>query len=191
MRVLLDHPDSFKEGVRILMLTQRGKDGGAAKPDRAPKTKKVITQSIEEFNIKLAELEEMRSDEERIYSTIDERDMDKGIRIFKERQLDADYYDIESHHSFYVDIWNRWISALQSPQARRGTLFLIDIDKDEDNSNVDFDTEMQKLIEIPNTECVYVYKTKNGFHLITTPFNPALTNLKVQKNAMMLWAYSK
>ncbi len=178
----IEHPKQFKQGVRILMLTLRSKESGKVNmTDRFGK--KVVTTGEEEFDKALERLSKARISPERIYSTIEERDINKGIRLFKERQLDADYYDLESRISFYKDIWNRWISCLQSPKSRINTLFLVDIDK-EDNED-----EIRKEIKDKKLDIVHEYKTKNGRHLILNPFNPNLVSFEVHKNYMMLWEY--
>ena len=178
----IKHPKEFKQGVRILMLTLRSKDGGKSNnPDRV--SLKMISRCEEDFDKCLEKLSLQRKEQERIYSTIDERDMDKAIRIFKERQLDADYYDTENRISFYTDIWNRWIGSLQSPKARINTLFLVDIDEED---NEEFIREEIKENEL---KIIHEYKTKKGRHLILYPFNPNLVSFKVNKNFMMLWEF--
>lgn len=184
---IIYHPDTFADGVRILMLTTRSKEGGRTNnPDRQLTNKKYVTRSTEEYYEKLDQLIEEMNPQQRIYSTVDNRNIDKAVRIFKERQLDADYYDQENRHGFYVDIYNRWISALQAPQARVSNLFLYDIDDEGDNSEVEaveHFTAMEHHGFNP-----YMYRTKNGYHIITDPHNP-IFEAKPQKNAMLLVAY--
>ena len=189
MKNIISHPESFKSGFRILMLTLRSKDGGKKNnPDRV--SKKFITSSPEEYDKVLTKLIATATGDERIYATIDERDMKKGIMLFKHRQLDADYFDQPSHFAFYTDIYNRWISALQSPPSRVGTLFLVDIDNDEENGqNVGQETKIRNEITSQNIEIVHEYPTKSGIHIITKPFNPSVVSFSIQKNAMMLLAY--
>lgn len=176
-------PDEFKEGVRILMLTLRSKEGGKVnKPDRV--AKKMVSRNKDDFNKKFAELLVERKGDERIYSTVDARDIEKAIRMFKERQLESDYYDTESRHGFYFDVFNRWISSLQSPRAQVGTLFMVDID-DEKN---EYEPIMKEIKE-NGIGIVYDYPTKNGRHLVLKPFNPALVKFTVLKNHMLLLAY--
>lgn len=188
---IIYHPDEFVEGVRILMLTTRSKDGGRTNnPDRQKSNKKYVTRSKEEYYEKLDELLEEMTPAQRIYSTVDPRSIPKAIRIFKQRQLDADYYGEEEWKNFYVDIFNRWISSLQSPASRASQKFLFDIDDDGDNEDVGLNDVMFKLMEL-GIEDVYFYETKNGYHVITPPFNPSGFPASVQKNAMLLVAYYK
>lgn len=177
----IEHPKEFKQGTRILMLTLRTKDGGIKQntPDRV--AKKMISRNEQEFDECFEKLSLLRKGKERIYSTVDERNMNNAIRIFKGRQLDADYFDSESHFSFYTDIWNRWISSLQSPKARIGTLFLVDVDYDKDDEH-----KIRKEIKEHKIQMIHEYKTKNGKHFILKPFNPAKVSFDVLKNHMML-----
>lgn len=183
--ITIDHPQEFKEGVRILMRTLRSKEGGKLTgPDRV--AEKLISKNAEEFDKCFAELMSRRVGQERIYSTVEARSLDKAIRIFKYRQLDAEYFDKESRDSFYVDIYNRWISALQNPGARSETYFMVDVDDGKDDYN-----KIQVEILKNNITLVHDYFTKNGRHVILKPFNPALVTFDVQKNGMMLWVYNE
>lgn len=180
---VIEHPESFKKGTRILLITLRNKDGGEGSNRSA---KKMISRNPEEFDKCMEILIKRRRGMERIYSTVDERDIEKAIRIFKGRQLDADYYDIESKHSFYIDIWNRWISSIQSGGARKGTLFMVDVDDDKNEED-----RIRQEIKEKGIELVHEYPTKNGRHFILNPFNPSLVSFDCLKNHMMLWVYEE
>lgn len=187
------HPNKFAEGVRILMLTTRSKEGGRTNnPDRQKSNKKYVTRNVDEYYEKLDDLICEMTPDQRIYSTVDDRDLDRAEREFKFRLLESDYYDDESRHSFYIDVWNRWISCLQAPVSRNSQLFLYDIDDDGDNEDTSVeDLEEQLSAVYPQPPEIYKYRTKNGWHVITTPFNPSQVKAKVQKNAMLLVAYYK
>ena len=185
----INHPPSFKEGVRVLLLMLRAKDGGSAKTDRRA-TKKIITKSPAEFDEALEELRSLWTTDQRIYSTINTCNIENAIRIFKYRQLDADWFADEDRHNFYLDLENRWISCLKSPQATKGSLFMFDFDNDMPEK-----TKLFRDFHIPtsNFDVVDTYATRNGHHVITTPFNPQLVVPEVRtilmKNALMLWSY--
>ncbi len=180
--VLINHPAQFRNGVRILMRTLRAKDGGkVTDPDRV--ADRVVSRNIEEYDDLLAQMLRRRTGRERIYSTADARDMHKAIRLFKERQLEADYYDVTSRDSFYADIHNRWISALVSPRCAVGTTFLVDVD------DAQALTIAETEIASNGLEILHTYPTKNGKHIILRPFNPQLVSFEVKKNSMMLVAY--
>lgn len=174
-------PDEFKSGVRIVMRMLRNKDGGLAKPDHS--AKKFITDGVYEWNNAVAELVRNAQPNERIYASLERRDMVKAIHEFKRRQLDADLYDNEAKLSFYRDIKNRFISCLASPPCRAERLFLIDCDSGDE-------FRIAKAHDIITENFIYEYPTKNGFHIIVKPFNPKLLtpplDTKVQKNALIL-----
>lgn len=183
MLTRLQHPEEFKTGLRILIRMTRNKDGGKGNVDRH--ALKYITRSPEEFDRKLNEMLLTADDNERVYSTVDERDVNKSIRIFKHRQLDAEYD--EDPTDFYRDFSNRWLSCLQSPQARKGSLFLWDCDERQD-----FNDLMHNLL--PLDVILHWYETKNGHHIITKPFEypkkvPERYHKLLHKNALILWAY--
>jgi len=186
--IQIEHPNEFKEGVRILMRCKRNKDGeGNSGGDRA--SKKIITTDSEEFDEALERLMLDIQPGERIYSTVDARDFQKGIRNFKFKQLEAEYYDDGSRFRFYTDSFNRMVSSLQAPNARVSSYFLFDCDSVEESL-----TCMTALSKVDlHKNIIHDYKTKNGKHIITQPFNPALLPEEVrsliQKNAMMLWVY--
>src|SRR5688500_17611081 len=109
-RVDVDHPASFKEGIRVLLLMLRSKYGGSAKTDRKA-TKKVVTQTPAEFDEALKELRSLWRPNERIYASVDARDLKKAIRQFQFRCLEANWFDEENRNNFYLDLENRWISC--------------------------------------------------------------------------------
>jgi len=184
-----DIPIQFKQGIRMLMLTHRGKDGGVkTRPDRF--AIKRITTNEEEFDEAFKDLKELKNKSPeplRIYSSVNSRNIIKAQREFKQRQLEADYQDTDSRNKFYLDIKNRWISCLMKPNCRANTLFLIDID--EEVTDKDCSSYARKNLEKIGAEIVYEYPTKNGIHIITKPFNPNLFNSnfgEVKKDSLLL-----
>lgn len=178
--------EQFSDGIRMLMLCQRNKEGRKTnKTDRSSKRK--ISTNKEEFFKILEEFQEIKKNSKeslRIYSCVNKRNINKAIRNFKIEQLEVDYYDIESRNKFYFDIKNRWISSLMKQNCRDETFFLIDIDKKEDN----FITN--KRLEKLKIEIIVSYQTKNGWHIITKPFNPnLLPDLDIKKDALLLLDY--
>lgn len=175
------------------MLVHRNKEGGKSNRPQKNGVKR-ITKNREEFIEMLEELQRLKAESEvpmRIYSCVNARDIEKTIREFKRRQLEADYYDADSKHGFYLDIKNQWISSLMKPGSRAETKFLIDID------NVTFDLSVNDpcpdkvishLREI-EVKVIVFYRTKNGFHIITEPFNPNDFNSEfgeIKKDGLLL-----
>ena len=119
----------FTCGNRLIMLIQRAKEGGSSKTDRGA-TKKISTNEIEFEEILAGFLKEKNESELnlRIYSTVNSRSMEAAIREFKRTQLEADYYDLPSKYSFYVDVDNRFKSCFAKPCSKEESRFLFDID---------------------------------------------------------------
>lgn len=178
---IIEHDNQVKKGVRLVMRVLRSKDGGLAKPDHH--AEKIITRNAQEWDTAVAMLADNATANERIYASVDERDFDKAIVEFKHRQLDADSYNEDSKQSFYIDIKNRFISCLMSPACRKTKYFLIDCDSDEEyNDAFGNETVAQNAL--------YQYPTKNGRHIVTRPFNPALFQTgEVKKNGLILVGY--
>ena len=107
----------FMSGYRLIMLTQRSKEGGKVnKPDRVAKKK--ISTNKEEFLEIVKEFKEIKDKSNnplRIYSSVNSRDINKAIREFKYRQLEADYYVEKSKTGFYLDIKNETEEPFDAP----------------------------------------------------------------------------
>lgn len=181
----------FTTGVRVLFLLQRHRDGGHTNNS---KLRMYITRNPDEWVNAYAKLLQEKDQYPdiplRIYQTLNPRNVKKAIRTFKENQLENDYADHESMENFYIDIKNRWVSALMKPCNKDAADFLIDVDT-EDQAVID---QVEAAIaELKLVGPITFYKTKKGWHYITPPFNPNLfpkiENVGVQKDAMMLLAY--
>lgn len=177
----------FMDGNRMIMLIHRGKEGG--KNDRGDRvSKRKISRNKNEFMEivdRFIELKKQSDKPLRIYSSVNKRDIDKGIREFEQRQLYARYYDEESKYSFYFDIKNRWISCIMAPKCRAETKFIIDIDDGEDD--IEF---IREKLELLSVRILLEYKTKNGTHIVTEPFNPnTLPEADINKDGLLLLDY--
>ena len=172
---IFDEFKEFSSGVRCLFLIQRHKEGGETNNS---KLKKIITRSSKEYleAIKTLVDEQMSTEATlRIYAAVNSRDFNKAIRQFKYEQLDADYYDQVQKENFYLDIKNRFIGCLMQPQQRATSFFLYDID------NIEGRDIMGEFLQVmPNEHILKQYKTKNGWHVVTKPFNH--TQIKLPDN---------
>jgi hypothetical protein len=182
MLTLIEHPPSFKEGTRVLMLKSRHKDG-------ITKEREVtrITHSITHFDREFAELLGMAQPNERIYASAGSRDISKAVRMFKHRQLDADYDD--DPHKFYRALMDRWISVLMDQICQEEKFWLFDCDSSSDA----FEAQEGLRQHYDRPIKPYTYETKSGWHVITQPFDPTrLTDgvrSMIHKNPIILWAY--
>ncbi len=173
----------FTYGVRMIMLIHRNKEGGKSnRPDR--KAKRKISTNREEFREILSEFLELKEASKlplRIYSSVNARNFEKGIREFKRLQLEADYKEIDVRYKFFLDIKNRFLSALMKPNSRDETYFLIDYD---DTYSV---KEIEGRLKELGVKILLRYKTKNGWHIITESFNPnEMGGIEIKKDALLL-----
>ena len=178
--------EGFTDGVRVLLLLQRNKEGGNNRRDKGS-LKRLVSKNQEEFRVCLekmfAEVERFPDLPLRIYSSVNPRNVEKAIRLFKFEQLEADFYDDDSRHNFYYDVRNRWVGVIASGGAKAGSNFLIDLD-DMKRQNVE---SVMEALKTRNIEVLMDYPTKHGHHIITKPFNPNdLPNLDIKTDGMLL-----
>ena len=183
--------DEFKEfsaGYRVLFLIHRGKEGGNA---NNTKFRKIITRNSEEWFEALKELIDIQMSSEipyRVYASVNERNFDKAIRQFKYEQLEADYYDQIQKENFYLDIKNRFIGCLMQPAQRKTSLFMFDVDNQEGR-----DVQGEALALLPNELIIKTYATKNGWHIITLPFDYTKLSItgicEFKKDGLLLLSY--
>lgn len=182
--------DTFKkysDGVRVMFLIHRNKEGGET---NNTKVRKIITKNKEEFRLELIKLVDEKERSKvpyRIYSAVNERNIKKAIRKFKFEQLEADYYDEEQSQQFYYDIKNRFIGCLMQPGSAGDSKFLFDCD------STDAWNGCIQQLGVLGIEIFDQYPTKNGWHVITPPFNPNLFNpipdVGINKDGLVLLAY--
>lgn len=178
----------FIGGFRVLFLIQRNKEGGLTNNTHV---KKVIVNGEKEYIDALYSLllEKDNSDVPlRIYASVNERNFDKAIRQFKFEQLEADYYATDHRNSFYLDTRNRFVGCLMNPSAAMDKKFILDIDSQDEMTVALHDIAHADL----NDNIIVQYKTKNGWHIVMKPFNPAkLPNLltKINKDGLLLLNY--
>ena len=178
----------FADGVRVMMLIHRSKDGATHSTRHL---RMIFTSGVKEFENALGSMiEEMtRSIIEglRIYCTMNSRDMKKAIRQFKHDQLDTEDFSEHDQHEFYLGIKSRFSSALMRPNCRETSFFLFDVD-----DPMTLDEALGIFARCPEKpEIVKQYKTKNGWHIITKPFNYTQleTAIPVQKDGILLLKY--
>ena len=123
------------------------------------------------------ELQKDRYKNHRIYSSVNARDPMKAIREYKRRQLDCDYEDIHHQFDFYNDGYNRFFSCFMNPTSRCETNFLIDCDSEEE-----YVYAQQSILP---EMVIFQYPTKNGWHMVTKPFNPSGLKLDIKKDDLL------
>lgn len=181
--------EDFSDGYRVLFLLQRNKEGGEV---NNTKIQKVITRNKKEYLEGIKKLLKLQYESEatlRIYACVNERDFDKAIRQFKYEQLEADYYDKIQKENFYIDIRNRFIGCLMQPPQRKTSYFLYDVDNEEGR-----DVCGETLTALGDeVEIIKMYPSKNGWHIITKPFNHTTIELpegvEMKKDALLLLSF--
>jgi len=176
----LNHPAAYKDGARVLVLRARNKDG-------AERMRTLTRASFDaaNFDQQLEGLLEVIRPGERIYASAGPRDMAKAMRLFKERQLAADYDPDPA--AFYRDLESRWLSCLMDTRSQAEKIWLLDCDSAEDTVRARDELSALGL-------GAYEYATKSGTHLVLPAFDKSRltgeTRDLLHDNALMLWAYS-
>lgn len=172
-------PDSFKSGIRGLLLVLRNKDGNIGNAQR--KAIVQISQDIDQWHATVEYFQKLREcsqyENHRIYASVNRRNIQKAIHEFKRRQLEFDYGNNIELDNFYIDVRNRFFSCLMNPNSRSESNFLIDCDTDDEYHNA--------IQKIPPFLILLDYKTKNGRHVITKPYNPHEINVLPKKDDLL------
>jgi len=180
----------FLNGNRVIILMHRQKDGGHGK-EYQRRTMSYATHDKESalrFISKCLIIKNESTDPLRIYITCNSRNLKKAERNIKTQILEMDYSGEETKRIFYERFERNWHSALMQESARETPYFLIDVDNIEDR-----DTSGENLKELArlNVEVINQFKTKNGWHIVTKPFNPALYQAsgEIKKDGQLLLSY--
>lgn len=185
--------EKFTDGYRVLFLIHRNKEGGDANNS---KVKKIVSRNRQDFFNALYELVCEMEDSEltlRIYSSLNDRDFKKAVHQFKIEQLEADYCEGEKIENFYLDAKNGFISALMMQGSRASNYFMFDIDTVDGIDN--HGKFLNALYEVTGEDdpIIMQYRTKNGWHVITKPFNHTKIkmpqNCEWKKDGLLLLAY--
>lgn len=184
--MIMSNNQFYTSGIRTLMLIHRKKDGGPSKEKRSPNIFE-ISRNEDDFVKKFNELMEVKEKSKipyRLYSSVNERDFSKALRLFKMQQIEIDDAPIEQKMDFYFQSRSQFFSCISKPQCAKTNLFLIDIDDNFDEVN------RVHLMLLDIAKIISTRQTKNGYHLITEPFNPALApDLCIKKDDMILHSW--
>lgn len=159
----------FITGTRYLTMLHRSKDDGPATEYKRRGAYFVVHDEAEYLNalVRLLTLQIVSSKPYRIYASVNSRNIAKAEKAFKMDMLVTDFDAGENKRWFWERLPSKWISALMQPGSRDGSLFLIDID-----GEGDITAPALKWLGEHNVEIIKQYKTPNGWHVITKPFNP-------------------
>lgn len=178
----------FVDGFRVILLIHRSKDG-ASHSNRHERM--LFTRDKKEFTEALAFMLEERLKSPlvglRIYSTANTRNLKKAIQLFKHDVVEMDVQPENVVSDFYSAIKSRFASCLMRPSSRDSSWFIFDVD---DPMTLD---DALKIFEDSGftDKIMKSYKTKNGWHIITEPFNyNKLTEpISFHKDGLLLLKY--
>lgn len=179
----------FSDGCRMLILLERKKDGGHNKEERRTLQTR-FSFSSEEYAKAIKELLLMRVlyPESRLYSSVNARNVKKVIRQIETELLDCHYADEERRMFTYNKLIKSARHFVMQQNCSETSLFIIDVDNEEGK---DVQGEALQECERLGVEILKIYPTKNGFHIVTKPFNPTLWKHKaeIKKDALILLDY--
>ncbi len=187
---LMDVFDGFTDGLRMLMLMQRAKDGGAQDDDDKRAFATAFTYNTSEFRVKLREflLLQYLYPRSRIYSSVNARVLRKVTRIIERDLLDSHYQEEVAACNMRKKIIARPRHWVMQPSCAETSYFLIDVDS---VPGKDMCGEALKEAANIGVDILLTYPTKNGWHIITKPFNPNLWThtSNIKKDGMLLLSY--
>lgn len=178
----------FIEGTRYLTLLHRQKDGGST-DEYKRRGGYYITQDAVEYKdalVRLLALKAISSKPYRLYASVNPRDMKKAEKAFKMDMLVCDFDDGENKAYFWKRLASKWVSALMQPGSRSGSFFILDADGEGDVTG-----PVLKWLAANGVEPIKQYKTPNGWHIVTPPFNPTnfdVPSCEIKKDGLILLA---
>lgn len=190
---LCDKFKDFTDGVRVILLVERKKDGqGHNKPQKH--AMRWVTNGSKQYAKYLykalfqQKVLNMQGSVYRIYSSVNPRNMEKGILHFKHEQLDSEHGAKDQCLDWYRDIQDRFIGALMKPGSKSDSKFLVDIDGDQLLVG-----KVLQILEEIGVDVVFQYPTKNGWHIITQAFNPTMfphtENVEIKNDSLLAIAW--
>lgn len=180
----------YTDGVRMLLMLERSKDGGHNKEERRV-FETYTTFNSESFKEKLRNLLFLKylSDREvRIYLSLNPRNLKRIVRTIEESLLESHYCDEFNRDNIHKKVCGGQRHYIMQPSNAETKLFLLDIDDIDDSDEMGI--ALQNISDAGVQELLR-YRTKNGWHIVTKPFNPALWNKpeQVKKDPLLLLSY--
>ena len=172
--IVSDLPEILTTGFHTLFLLERKKDGGNNKEERRTFNFAVVTDK-DNLIEKLREylwLRYLQKDKElRIYLSVNARNPHRATRNILDTILDGLYADDINRSLIERKVLKGARSYIMNPNAKASSLFLFDVD-----NIVGRDVMGETLREMADLKVVEIYRksTRNGWHIITEPFNLTL-----------------
>lgn len=169
---LADSVGNFCDGPRCVFLMYRKKDGGHDKENRRVfdfelyRDKEELVSILEKFLWRATFLDIQT----RIYVSVNKRDIKKSIRELESRLLEMHYTDEKQQNDVYHQLFRFPRTYLMQPSSllKEEMMFLIDADNQEGR---DIYGEALTWLSENKVEILLTQKTRNGWHIVTKPFN--------------------
>jgi hypothetical protein len=153
-------------------------------------------RSLESYKIKLDEMKvkcELTKHKMYMYVSVNARSTVKGYVNFKNTITEYESQALFGKEDFkdpLTRIDKLWYSCMMKPNARATKYFLLDIDtKDRDIIEDAIATVSDYTIKDVGTELKLVQETRNGYHVITTPFDVRILEgfeeIEVKKDGLL------
>lgn len=164
----------FSTGYRMVIMIHRQKDGGNNKEAHRVLGSWMYKDAIEfEKSIFKALWLNMANEQNvRIYASVNSRNIKKSIQYIEKSLLDMHYCNNKDQVTrLYEKVFQDPRTFLMQPSHKSENMFLLDIDNLE---NVDVLNEVLQKMNSNGIKEVFRTKTRNGWHIVTEPFNPLL-----------------
>lgn len=187
---IMDEFDMFTDGMRMLLLLERKKDGGHNNEEKRV-FESYVTFNKDEFRDKLKNLlylKRLKNNNCRIYVSCNSRSQKKVIREMHNAMVEQYYSDDECTDFIQKKLIKNPRHFVMQPTVKETSYFLLDVD------NVDGQDVMGEAlreIERLNIKEITRYATKNGWHIVVEPFNPSLWNSvgEIKKDPLVLLSF--
>ena len=178
----------YTGGTRYLTLLHRSKDKGPNSEYKRRGGYFVVHTEEDYLNalVRLLTLKAVASKPYRLYACVNPRNISKAEKAFKQDQLTVDFDGADNKRWFYERLPEKWVGALMSPGSRVDSLFMIDVD-----GVGDITAPVLTYLATHNVSVLKQYKTPNGWHIITPPFNPTTFDVpgaEIKKDGLLLLA---
>lgn len=174
-RSIVDSLGEFADGIRCFLLLHRSKDGGSKNSEsRRTFDFDVSNDKVQCCHIleRMLLLHYVNDEPTRIYISVNRRSYPTAIRNLLTTMIGSFYDSEEVKDNLYKNLFRNTRTYLMQKNARVDNFFLIDVDRKEGEEDKDISAPALSWLGENNIHVHLVRQTKNGFHIITSPFNP-------------------
>ena len=179
----------FTHGTRVVMTLLRAKEGGHKNEYKRRRYRAVSNTPKELHGAILTALLLLRTVApwHRVYMSVSPRSLRNAELTFKRDMLETDFTgEGTNKQAFWERIEDKWVGCLMESNPPKGEgLFIIDVDATDNAPQLHWCAQN-------DVEIVMAYRTKNGWHLVTKPFNRSIWPAElgeVKDDALLLLAW--